>query len=191
MTPRIDAGGMIAVARTPIDPDETAGALEARLAALGAPLIAEAIAALEAGTARVLPQEKARVTKAPKLHKEDGLIDWSKPARAVHNQVRAMQPWPIAYTYWTPRDPAGAPPMRLLVHATSPIDGVGQGQGPAGTVLEAHGDRLVVTAGSGAIRILTVQREGKKPGPVAEFLHGNHVRPGDTMGLGPHSSDSA
>src|ERR1700729_3930938 len=90
MTPRIDAGGMIAVARTPIDPDETAGALEARLAELGAPLIAEAVAALEAGTVRILPQEKTLVTKAPKLRKEDGLIDWSKPAQAVHDQVRAM-----------------------------------------------------------------------------------------------------
>src|SRR5436190_1661290 len=69
MTPQIDAGGMIAIARTPIDPDETAGMLEERLAALGAPLIASAIATLEAGTARVLPQEKARVTKAPKLRK--------------------------------------------------------------------------------------------------------------------------
>src|SRR5205823_2567860 len=75
MTPRIDAGGMIAVARTPIGPDETAGELEARLAALGAPLIERAIAALEAGTATILPQDKGRVTRAPKLRKEDGLID--------------------------------------------------------------------------------------------------------------------
>ncbi len=65
MTPRIDAGGMIAVARTPIDPDETAGELEERLAGLGAPLVAEAIAALEAGTAQVLPQDKAQVDQGP------------------------------------------------------------------------------------------------------------------------------
>jgi len=180
MTPRIDAGGMIAFARTPIDPAETAGALEDRLAALGAPLIANAVAALEAGTVHVLPQEPARVTKAPKLRKEDGLIDWSKPARAVHDKVRAMQPWPVAYTYWQRSEAPHAEPVRLILHATTPDSG----QGPPGTVLEAHGGHLVVAAGEGAVRILTIQREGKKPGPVAEFLHGNHVAPGDRMGPG-------
>src|SRR3954447_2627483 len=79
MTPRIDAGGMIAITRTPIGPDETAGELEDRLAPLGAPLIAESVDALAAGTASILPQERARVTRAPKLRKEDGRIDWSRP----------------------------------------------------------------------------------------------------------------
>jgi methionyl-tRNA formyltransferase len=174
MTPRIDAGGMIAIARTPIDPDETAGALEARLAIHGAPLIAEAIAALEAGPVPVIPQDKARVTRAPKLRQEDGLIDWSRPARAVHDKVRAMQPWPVAYTYW--QRPTG--PVRLIVHATAPV----AGEGPPGTVLHAEGDHLVIAAGEGAVRVVTIQREGKKPGPVAEFLHGNHVAVGDRMG---------
>ena len=178
MTPRIDAGGMIAVARTPIGPDETAGALETRLALLGAPLIAGAIAALEAGTAEVLPQDRAKVTRAPKLRKEDGVIDWSKPAQAVHDKVRAMQPWPLASTHWQRPGPAGSAPMRLIVHATTPV----AGQGAPGVVLEAGGDRLVVAAGDGAVRILSIQREGKKPGPVAEFLNGNRVVPGDTMG---------
>jgi methionyl-tRNA formyltransferase len=178
MTPRIDAGGIIAVARTPIDPDETASALEARLAALGAPLVAEAIAALESGRVQILAQEKARVTRAPKLCKEDGLIDWSKPARAVHDQVRAMQPWPVAYTHWTCHESPSAQPVRLLIHATKPVEHAGI----AGTVLEAHGDRLTVAASTGAVRILTIQREGKRPGPVAEFLRGNHVAVGDRMG---------
>jgi methionyl-tRNA formyltransferase len=177
MTPRIDAGGILAVARTPIDPEETAGALEARLAVLGAPLVAEAIAALLSGTARILPQEKARVTRAPKLKKEDGLIDWSRPARAVHDQVRAMQPWPIAYTYWHRQANSQSDPMRLIIHTTAPVEG----QGPPGAVLEAHGDRLVIAAGVGAVQILTVQREGKKPGPVAEFLRGNPVGVGERM----------
>ena len=95
MTPRIDAGGIIAIARTEIGPDETAGELEERLARLGAPLVAQSIAALAAGPVPILPQDKAKVTRAPKLRKEDGLIDWSRPARAVHDLVRAMQPWPV------------------------------------------------------------------------------------------------
>lgn len=183
MTPRIDAGGMIAVARTPIGPDETAGELEARLATLGAPLIADAIAALEAGTARIIPQENDRVTRAPKLRKEDGLIDWSRPARAVHDKVRAMQPWPVAYTHWRRTVPSEdgprVEPVRLIVHATRVVEG----EGAPGEVLDAEGDRLVIAAGGGAVRILTIQREGKKHGPVASFLRGNPVARGDRMGL--------
>jgi methionyl-tRNA formyltransferase len=179
MTPRIDAGGMIAVARTPIDPNETAGELEDRLAALGAPLIAESIRALEAGDVQILPQEKARVTRAPKLRKEDGAIDWAKPARAVHNLVRAMQPWPIAYTYWHHNAPdAAQAPLRLLIHKTELDDR----SGPAGTVIEADRDRLVVAAGEGAVRIVAIQVPGKKVSPVNDFLNGRRVSPGDRMG---------
>jgi methionyl-tRNA formyltransferase len=97
-----------------------------------------------------------------------------------------MQPWPVAYTYWHRREPAGSEPVRLIVHETKPIEE----QGAAGEVLEARGDNLVVAAGEGAIRIVTIQREGKKPGPVAEFLRGNHVEPGDRMGDPPKSVSS-
>ena len=123
MSPRVDAGGMIRVAKTPIDPDETSGALESRLAILGAPLVAETIAALEAGKAVVIPQKKGRVTKAPKLSKDDGRIDWSKPSNAIHNLIRAMQPWPIAYTYVHRAHSPGAEPQRLIVHQSRPLPG--------------------------------------------------------------------
>lgn len=178
MTPRIDAGGIIAVARTPIGSDETAGELEDRLARLGAPLVAEAIAALAAGTAHVVPQDKSQVTKAPKLRKEDGIIDWSKPARVVHNLVRAMQPWPVASTFWHRRDEPDKEPMRLIIHQTAPVEG----QGAPSEVLEAQGDRLIIAAGQGAVRLLTVQIAGRKPMDVAEFLRGHRVAPGDRMG---------
>ena len=105
MTPRIDAGGMIATARTPIGPHETAGELEERLARLGCPLIVDAVAALAEGRATILPQDKSKVTRAPKLRKEDGLIDWTRPAQSVHDLVRAMQPWPVASTTWRPACP--------------------------------------------------------------------------------------
>jgi methionyl-tRNA formyltransferase len=96
-----------------------------------------------------------------------------------------MQPWPVAYTYWHHHGPSGAEaePMRLIVHASRVI----AGQGPPGTVLAALGDRLEVAAGEGAVQILTLQREGKKPGPVAEFLRGHPIHPGDRMG-GPGPS---
>ncbi|MBX6316091.1 MAG: methionyl-tRNA formyltransferase [Isosphaeraceae bacterium] len=177
MTPQIDAGGMIAVARTPIDPDETAGELEARLAELGAPLVIEAIEKVLSGTAQIIPQDKSQVTRAPKLRKEDGQIDWTKPAVAIHNLVRAMQPWPVAYTTWHPAE-VGKGPVRLLIHRTRPV----AGQGSPGQVIEAAKDRFVVAAGEGAVQLLVVQVAGKKPMPAAEFLRGHRVFPGDRMG---------
>jgi methionyl-tRNA formyltransferase len=185
MTPRIDAGGMIAIARTDIGPDETAGELEGRLARLGAPLVSESIAALAAGDVPIIPQEKARVTRAPKLRKEDGIIDWSRPAQAVHDHVRAMQPWPVASTTWTPRsDLSRREPIRIIIHKTLVVDG----QGRPGEVIEAAGDRLVIAAGNGAVQLLTIQLQGKKPFGAAEFLRGHRMQPGDS--LGPASSSS-
>jgi methionyl-tRNA formyltransferase len=179
MTPRIDAGGMIAIARTPVGPNETAGELEDRLAELGAPLIPQVVAALTEGRATFLPQDKTKVTKAPKLRKEDGVIDWSRPAQYVHNLVRAMQPWPVASTTWHPR--LGGPtnePLRLIVHQTAVVDA----HGAAGEVIEATSDRLVVAAAEGGIAIKVVQIAGKKPLPIADFLRGHRVQPRDRMG---------
>ena len=180
MTPRIDAGGMIKVARTPIDPNETAGALEDRLARLGAPLIVEAIAELAQGSPVVIAQEKAKVTRAPKLRKEDGLIDWTKPALAVHNHVRAMQPWPVAYSHLHRTARPGEDPPRIIIHKTEPVDM--QTTAAPGTVLEAAGDRLIVAAGSGAVRLLVIQVVGKKALPVVEALRGLPIQPGDHFG---------
>jgi methionyl-tRNA formyltransferase len=167
MTPRIDAGGMMAFARTPIGPDETAGEVEDRIAVLGAPLVAEAIAQLVAGTAKILPQDRSQVTKAPKLRKENGLIDWTRSNLEIHNLVRAMQPWPVASTSWLKPDG----PIRLIVHQSTAVEG----QGAPGQVVEATGDRLIVAAGSGAVRLIRVQLEGKKPSPAAEFLRGHQL----------------
>jgi methionyl-tRNA formyltransferase len=178
MTPQIDAGGIIAIARTPIGPDETSGEVEERLARIGAPLIAEAVAKLAVGPVSILPQDRSKVTKAPKLCKEDGIIDWLKPAKAVHDLVRAMQPWPVASTTWHARSPDHKPPLRLIIHATTIVPGHGR----AGDVIESGGDRLVVAAGEGAVALKTVQIAGKKPQPVAEFLRGHRVEVGDWIG---------
>ena len=164
MTPRIDAGGMMAFARTPIGPDETAGEVESRISILGAPLVARAVAELAAGTAEILPQDRSRVTKAPKLAKEDGRIDWDRPGLEVHNLIRAMQPWPMASTHWLRPDG----PSRLIIHQSRPVEG----QGEPGRVLEALGDRLIVAAGSGAVQLLKLQLEGKKALLAGEFLRG-------------------
>jgi methionyl-tRNA formyltransferase len=178
MTPRIDAGGIIALARTAIGPDETAGELETRLAELGAPLMVQAVAALAAGDIPILPQDRSKVTKAPKLRKEDGQIDWSKSARAIHNLVRAMQPWPVAFTTWNPRGSPPIDPVRLIVHKTAVVEG----RGAPGEVLEAAGDRLVIATGGAAVLILVLQVPGKKPFAASEFLRGHRIEPGEVVG---------
>jgi methionyl-tRNA formyltransferase len=181
MTPRIDAGGVIALAQTPIDPDETAGELEARLAAIGAPLIVSCIAPLAAGETRIIPQDRSKVTRAPKLKKEDGLVDWTRSALAIHNLVRAMQPWPLASTTWTPGDPSTSEGLRLILHKTRPLTSSFHDPAPQGSVVHAEGDRLIVAAGEGILQLLIVQLPGKKPMPAADFLRGHRVRPGDLM----------
>lgn len=183
MTPRIDAGGIAATAGTLIEPDESAGELEERLARLGAPLVACVIDALARGPIVVQRQERSKVTRAPKLRKEDGLIDWSRPAWAVHNQVRAMQPWPAASTFWQPRLSGTKPPVRLIVHRTE----ITTGDGTPGEVIVASGDRLVVAAGEGAIAILSLQLPGKNSSASGDFIRGHRIVPGDMMATVEHS----
>src|SRR5207302_1967309 len=106
---------------TPIGPEETAGELEARLAVIGGRLASRVVDAIAAGTAQGSKQDKAQATKAPKLTKEHGQIDWSRHARDVCNQIRAMQPWPTAYTYW---HRPGQQPLRLIVHKAAWHEGM-------------------------------------------------------------------
>ncbi len=112
MTPRIDAGGCLAQTRVAIGPEETAAELEPRLAEIGARLTCETIDRLEAGDARAIPQDPAIATKASRLKKTDGAIDWSRPALAIKNQIRALEPWPKTYTFWHRPD---GPPVRLIL----------------------------------------------------------------------------
>lgn len=178
MTPQIDAGPVIAQGATLIDPDETAQALEARLAEIAAWLVRRTIDSLEAGVWEALPQDPALASRAPRLKKTDGLIDWTRPALAIKNHVRAMEPWPKTYTFWHRGDGAA---VRLILGPVTPVDRSDTAS-PPGTVLEAVGDRLIVAAGEGAVRLGTVQPAGKRPLSVAEFLRGYRVRPGDRFG---------
>jgi methionyl-tRNA formyltransferase len=149
---------------------------------LGAPLVAKAIADLVDGTAEIIPQVKSRVTRAPKLRKDDGLICWDRPASEIHNLVRAMKPWPIASTTFRPPGPPDREPLRLIVHRTEVVDRAEDNQATPGTVLEADGDRLVIAASTGAIRLHSIQIPGKKAVSAADFLRGYRLIPGDRLG---------
>ena len=142
MTPRIDAGPCIAQAPLAIRPEETAGELELRLAELGAGLVRQTIDGLQAGLLEALPQDPALASKAPRLKKTDGLIDWRRGAGAIKDHVRAMDPWPKTYTFWHRQ---GGPPLRLILGPLAVIEA--PAAAAPGTVLEAAGDRLVIAAG--------------------------------------------
>jgi len=178
MTPRVDAGPVIEQGRTTIGPEETAADLEARLAELGAEHVPRAVDALESGTAQPLPQDQALASKAPRIKKADGLVDWGRPAEAIRNHVRAMEPWPKCYTFW--HRPKGAP-MRLILGPVQVAE-TSDPNAPPGTVLAAPGDRIVIAAGAGAVVLDTLQPAGKRLLEVREFLRGYRVEPGDRFG---------
>jgi methionyl-tRNA formyltransferase len=182
MTTGLDAGAMIAQEAIDIQPDETAGELEARLAPIGARLAIQAAEEVLAGTAKGVQQDATQVTKAPKLKKEDGLIDWSRPPEQVCRQVRAMQPWPTAYTWF---HQSGRPPLRLTVQRAAVADAPeGALVAMPGRVLPPGGPErpLLVAVVSGAVEVMELQPAGKKRMIAADFLRGHRLQPGDWFG---------
>ncbi len=184
MTPKLDAGPVIAQLQVPVDPRETAGELEVRLATAGAPLAVGIIEKLQSGTAEPQPQDPSQATKARRLKKTDGLIDWTRSPLQVCNQVRAMQPWPKAFTFW--HRSTGAP-VRLIVVEVEPVgptseDKLVTAQRTTGEVLVAAGDQLVLAAGGLPLRILRIQPAGKRDLTAQEFLRGYPVQPGERWG---------
>jgi methionyl-tRNA formyltransferase len=174
MTPKVDAGPCIAQAETDIGPEETAVELEKRLSELGAWLVLRTIDAIKAGNLEALAQDPALASKAPRLKKSDGLIDWTRPAAAIKNQIRALEPWPKTYTFWRRQK---GPPIRLIFGSVAVEDHAG-GSIP-GTVLEAAEGRLVIAAGTGAVAPKSIQPVGKRLMSIEDFLRGHRVQPGD------------
>lgn len=175
MTRGLDAGGVICQRAIPIGPKETAGELEARLALLGGELAVHALDLLEQGTATPVPQDLALVTKAPRLQKTDGAIDWSRSAQAIHDQIRAMQPWPVAYTDLLRPDGSA---LRLQVLA-SEVDPAASSGGEPGQVVEAKGGRLRVATGEGILALTRLKPAGKKEMDAGSFINGQRLVGGE------------
>ena len=176
MTPQLDAGPCVGQVRTPITPDDTASSLEERLAALGAELVVETLERMERGALEPLPQDPSLATRAPRLKKSDGLLNWHRPASALRNQIRAFDPWPKSYTYW--RRPNAAS-VRLILGQVAILPDI---QGTPGEVQIADGGRLVVAAQEGALEILNLQPAGKRMLATNEFLRGYPVQAGESFG---------
>jgi methionyl-tRNA formyltransferase len=168
----LDTGPVCLAERTPIAPDETAGTLHDRLAILGADLMGRALAALERDALTCTPQSEEGVTYAAKLAKAETRIDWGRPAREASDHVRGLSPFPGAWCEM----PAGGGSERVKVLRAAPAEG----SGAPGTVLGL--DPLVVACGAGALRVVEVQRAGKRPVSAEEFVRGARLAAGAVLG---------
>jgi methionyl-tRNA formyltransferase len=168
----LDTGDMLLKAETEIGPEENAIELGQRLAMMGAVLLVETLAGLEAGSIVPEKQDDAQATLAPLLKKEDGAIDWTGPALAIHNRVRGLQPWPGAQTSFR-----GAP---LHVWKTKVRTSVDEGVRSTGRFVSLK--PLVVACGEGELELLEVQMEGRKRINAADFANGQHLTENDRLG---------
>lgn len=169
MAADLDAGDIIAQRSTPIEPNETAPELTARLAELGGKLLVETVEALGAGSASRTPQNEGAVTLAPMLSKELSPMDFTRSAQALHDQVRGLSPWPAAVTT------VGG--VRCKIFSTQ----VEEGGGEPGQVLEAGKTGVLVACGQGALRILELQPDGKKRMKAADYLLGHPLEVGQVL----------
>jgi methionyl-tRNA formyltransferase len=160
----LDTGPVAMSERLAIAPNATAGEVAATLAALGADLMVRALAALSRGDLGFTPQVEAGVTYASKIENAETRIDWSRPAAEVHNRIRGLSPFPGA---WCEADFGKGPERIKMLRST-----VAEGADAPGTVLD---DKLTVACGSGAVRLVQVQRAGKSTVSAAEFLRGLHA----------------
>ena len=182
----VDTGAVILQRRVAVGPDDTAGDVHDRLAEVGAEAVVETVRQIAAGTAQARPQDDARASAAPKVFRDDARIDWSRPAAEVHDHVRALSPFPGAWTEWRPTGaerPETLKVLRTSLGAAPTADRpAGDGRQP-GTVSVADG-RLAVACGEGAVWVLEVQRQGKRRMDAADFLNGADPD-GDVLGATP------
>jgi methionyl-tRNA formyltransferase len=154
----LDTGAVAMAERVPIGPDATTGELHDELARLGADLMLRALAALEKGQLQLTPQAATGATYANKIDKNETRVDWTRSWHEVHNHCRGLSPFPGAWC-----ELPGAGRVRIL----RTTKGIGVGQ--PGRVLD---DKLTVACGTGAVRLLELQRAGKQPMAADEFLRG-------------------
>ncbi len=159
----MDAGDMIATAKTPIGENETAGEVLDKLAVLGADLLDETLNAIKNGTVRATPQDHSQATYAPMLDKSMCPMDFTKTAQQVHNHVRGMNPWPVATMELQGR--------RFKVYETAVCPE--QTDKAPGTVLGLSKTGLKIACGEGVIEIRTLQAEGGKRMAAPDYFRGH------------------
>lgn len=185
--PVVDAGPVVATASYLPSLEDTAVEIEDHLSKLGAPLVLRAIDEIEAGTIKPLPQSHEAATKAPKLRKEEGRIDWSKTCDSIINQYRAFQPWPRTYSDWL--NSTSMKNVRLILGPFSKTDAQGVARVLSdkesllvpGSVLSVSKGGIWIRTGDGALRVVEVQPAGKKKLPAEIFALGYPMKIGDVL----------
>ena len=166
----LDTGDILLQQEVPITPDDTAETLALKLAAVGANLTVETLCSLQTGSIHPRQQDHSQATLAPILKKEDGLIDFSRPAIEILNRLRGFQPWPGAYSKFRGKN--------LQIWQACAFDRALQL-----SALKAEGNHLLVGCGEGsAIEIVDLQLEGKKRASAADFIRGYRPLPGEKLG---------
>ncbi len=168
MDPGLDTGDILLQRTVEIPPGMNAGELHDRLAPVGAELLLETVVGLKRGTITPKPQDHDQATLAPLLKKEDGAIDWTRPAREIDWHVRGMTPWPGAFTFLEG--------SRIVVLRGASVPG--EVQAPPGTVLGADNNGLSVATGEGCYQIHRLKPENARAMDVRAYLCGHPVQPG-------------
>ena len=168
----LDTGPMLLKRTVDIDASTTSPQMFERLSHMGAALMVETLAALEAGSITPQPQDDAAATLAPMLTRDDGRIDWSRSAVEIERRFRGFQPWPGAFTTLRGR--------KLTLHALR-VEATDRSE-PTGTLL-VDGGRMLAVCGHGSIVIEELQMEGKRRMAASDFLRGFQVKPGELLGL--------
>jgi methionyl-tRNA formyltransferase len=182
IVPALDAGPVAAVPKVPVLARDTAAEVEAKLAQACVPLLAQSLPALAAGKLTFAPQDDSRATFCRKLAKEDGVLDFTRPARELAARINGLNPWPaVTITL------AGQPVKVGLADAVPPEVCHPLDDKPAepGAVLGADAEGLVIATGRGGVRLLRLQRAGGKMLPAPEFLRGFPVAAGTLVPLAP------
>ncbi|MEX0887422.1 MAG: methionyl-tRNA formyltransferase [Phycisphaeraceae bacterium] len=181
---RMDAGAMYGQARIDIDPGETAGEVHDRLASLGPELVTDVLTRLERGTLEAQPQDDAEATRAPKLSKADGTVDFAQPAERVRARVHGLTPWPGCRVAWHRAGAAGGASPAVLtlrrVEVMAEVPAVIAERWPdaePGRVL----DRELVMTGQGLVRLIEVQAAGTRVMSADAFARGHGLAPGDLL----------
>ena len=169
MAEGMDTGDMILKLETEIGENETAGELFERLAVLGADSIEKTLALFDEGSVPRTPQNDAEATMAPMLKKEMGELDFTKSAEEIHNLVRGLCPWPVAFTFVDGKS--------MKVYRADKAEGF---SGAAGELLDEK--RFIVGCGNGAVELVTVQPEGKKQMSGGDFIRGKRLIKGMNIG---------
>ena len=176
----MDTGDMLLQREVEIGPAETAPELALRLSELGAPLMAETLRRLGAGTIVPRAQDHAEASYAPMLKKEDGRIDWNRSAREIYNRMRGLAPWPGTYTTFRGQTcHVLGKPVSRGVGATLPPGGGGVAPG---TLFGEKNELFVMCGDATVLRVVAVKVEGRKQVSSSEFANGARLKAGERFG---------